>query len=86
LAKLYLSETELENLSQKYKAGGMGYGEVKNILFSAIEKYMTPIWKKYEKLKQNPEYVLEVLEKSAQTANCIANRQLEKVKKRVGLI
>ena len=86
LAKLYLSETELENLSQKYKAGGMGYGEAKNILFSAIEKYMTPMWKKYEELKQNPEYVLEVLEKSAQTANNIANRQLEKIKKRVGLL
>jgi len=89
LAKLYLSKTELEDLRKKYETGGengIGYGDAKKLLFSAIEKYMTPMWKKYEELKQNPEYVLEVLEKSAQTANNIANRQLEKIKKRVGLL
>ena len=86
LAKLYLSTEELDDLAQKYTTGSIGYGDAKKLLFSAIEKYMTPMWEKYEELKQNPQYVKEVLEKSAQTANSIANRQLEKIKKRVGLI
>ncbi|HID92256.1 TPA: hypothetical protein EYP45_04015 [Candidatus Peregrinibacteria bacterium] len=86
LAKLYLSESELADLAKKYETGTIGYGDAKKLLFSAIEKYMTPMWTKYNELKQNPEYVLEVLEKASKTANIIANRQLEKVKKRVGLI
>jgi len=86
LAKLYLSKDELADLAKKYETGNIGYGDAKKLLFSAIEKYMTPMWNKYAELKQKPEYVLEVLEKASKTANIIANRQLEKIKKRVGLI
>lgn len=86
LAKLYLSDTELSDLRVQYQTGNIGYGDAKKLLFSAIEQYMTPMWNKYAELKKNPKYVTEILEKSATTANRIANRQLEKIKKRVGLI
>ncbi len=86
LAKLYLSPEELADLEHKYKTGTIGYGDAKHLLFSAIEKYMTPLWNKYAELKKNPEYVQEVLDKSQHTANTIANRQLEKIKKRIGLL
>ncbi len=86
LAKLFLSEEECKQLAKKYTTGTIGYGDAKKLLFSAIEKYMTPFWEKYTELKNNPQYVLDILEKSANTANSIANRHIEKIKKRVGLL
>jgi len=85
IAKLYLSKDELADLAKKYETGSIGYGDAKKLLFSAIEKYMTPMWDKYAELKQKPEYVLEILERSGKTANLIANKQLDKIKKRIGL-
>jgi len=86
LAKLFLSADELEDLAKKYTSGGMGYGEAKNIVFDALKSYFSEYWKKYDELKKNPEYVQKVLDDAAKTANSIANRQMEKIKKRVGLI
>lgn len=86
LAKLFLNETELKNLADKYKAGGMGYGEAKNILFEALKSYFSEYWKKYEELKKNPQAVQDILDASSLRANRIANRQIEKIKKRIGLL
>lgn len=86
LSTLFLSESELENLRDKYTAGGMGYGDAKQILFEEIEKTFTPFWEKRLELEKKPEYIIDILKDSAKTANIIANRQIEKVKKKVGLL
>lgn len=86
LAKLFLSSAEQEALAAKYRAGGFGYGDAKTMLFETMKEYFTPFWEQYEKLSQNPEYVETVLQDGAKTANIIAGRQMEKVKKKVGLL
>ncbi|HID92235.1 TPA: tryptophan--tRNA ligase [Candidatus Peregrinibacteria bacterium] len=85
LTKFFLSEDELTALSAKYKAGGMGYGEAKQILWEGLEKKFTPMWEREAELRKNPEKVYEILKEGAEKANRIATRQLEKIKKRVGL-
>jgi len=86
LAKFFLSESEISNLAEKYRAGGMGYGDAKKILWEALEKTFTPMWEQEAELRKNPEKVYEILQQGAEKANRIASRQLEKVKKKVGLV
>ena len=86
LAKFFLSESEISDLAEKYKAGGMGYGDAKKILWEALEKTFTPMWEQEAELRKNPEKVYEILQQGAEKANRIASRQLEKVKKKVGLV
>jgi len=86
LAKFFLSESEISDLAEKYRAGGMGYGDAKKILWEALEKTFTPMWEREAELRKNPEKVYEILQQGAEKANRIASRQLEKVKKRVGLL
>lgn len=86
LAKLFLSSEEQNELADTYKAGGMGYGEAKTLLFEKMKEYFSPFWERYAQLQEDQEYVQEVLDAGAKTANIIANRQMEKVKKKVGLI
>jgi tryptophanyl-tRNA synthetase len=101
LAKFFLSDGELADLEKKYKAGGMGYGEAKTILWEGIKTYFAPIWEKRLELEKNPhngslhstssqnsgnQKIQKILDAGAQKANLIASRQIEKVKKRVGLL
>jgi len=86
LAKFFLSESEISDLAEKYRAGGMGYGDAKKILWEALEKTFTPMWEREAELRKNPEKVYEILQHGAEKANRIASRQLEKVKKKVGLV
>lgn len=85
LSKLFLSAEDLENLRKKYLAGGMGYGEAKNILFEAVEKKFSSFWVKKIELEKDPQAIEKILQEGALIANKVANRQLEKIKKRVGL-
>ncbi len=86
LAKFFLSEGQLAELADKYRAGGMGYGEAKQILWEGVEAKFSDFWAKKAELEKNPEYIQKILQEGAEKANRIATRQLEKVKKRVGLI
>ncbi len=86
LTKFFLNELEREELAEKYRAGGMGYGDAKKILWEGVEKTFTPMWEREAELRKNPEQVYKILEEGAKKANIIASRQIEKIKKRVGLI
>lgn len=85
LCSLFFSEQELEHLRAQYLAGGTGYGTIKEQLSESIIQKFSPLWKKKEELKKNPEKVEGILENSAKTANILASRTLEKVYKKVGL-
>ncbi|MEI7511138.1 MAG: tryptophan--tRNA ligase [Candidatus Peregrinibacteria bacterium] len=86
ICRFFLVPTELESLRKKYEEGGMGYGEAKNILFEAVKTQLFPLWERKKELEKNPQYIIEVLAKGAEKANLIANRKLEKIKKKVGLL
>ncbi len=86
LARLFLSASDLEPLRQKYKNGGMGYGEAKNILFDAVKHTLSPLWEKRKLFQENPEYIQEIMKIGAEKANHIARQKLEMVKQRIGLL
>lgn len=85
LYKLFASDEERESLAEKYRAGGIGYGDAKKMLFEIMWNYFAPFREKREELAKNPDQVQEILKRGAEKARAIAVPTLEKVKQLTGL-
>jgi len=86
LYKLFGDKEGIKTLSDKYKEGGMGYGEAKKILLAKILDYFTPYRKKYDELKSNPKKVWEILDEGAVKARKVAQETMLEVKKKIGIV
>ena len=85
LYKLFSSDAEREAMAVRYRAGGLGYGEVKKALFEKFEAHFTPLRKKREELQKNMDHVEAVLRKGAERARIEAVTTLKKARQAVGL-
>ena len=85
LYKLFASETEREAMAARYRAGGLGYGEVKKALFEKFEAHFVPFRKKREELRKNMDYVESILRQGAERARAEAVVTLKKARQAVGL-
>jgi tryptophanyl-tRNA synthetase len=85
LYTLFASAEEAAALAARYRAGGMGYGEAKQMLYEKIEAYFAPARKRRKELAENPAYVEEILRKGAQRARAEAQRTMAKARAAVGL-
>jgi len=85
LLKLVASDEELSDWEQKYRQGGLGYGEVKKRLAQLVTEYFRPYRDKRAELENNIDYVRQVLANGAQRAAAVASQTLEKVRNAVGL-
>lgn len=85
LYQLFATPEQQAALAQRYRAGGMGYGEAKQALFEAAMAYFAPARAKREELAANPEFVEEVLKAGAKTARTKGREVLDRVRKAVGL-
>ena len=65
---------------------GKGYGDLKLETANAVIKVLSPVRKKLEELKLNKKYLEEVMKNGAEKASRLAQRKLEKVYKKVGLV
>ncbi|MGD8561976.1 MAG: tryptophan--tRNA ligase, partial [Desulfarculaceae bacterium] len=86
LISLFLSPEEKKELADRYRAGGLGYGEVKKQLFARMWEYFAPYRKRREELAADPGYVRETMKKGADKARAIATETLHLVRERTGLI
>jgi tryptophanyl-tRNA synthetase len=85
LLKLFASPEEIKQWDQRYRKGGMGYGEAKKRLAELIVEYFRPFRQKRAELESNPDYVKQMLAKGAQRARAIASKTLAEARKAVGL-
>ena len=84
--KLFGNKQEIENLAEKFRAGGLGYGEAKKILWEKAEQFLSPLRKKREKIIQNPEKILETLRTGESQAKKIAEKLMTKIRKKMGIL
>ncbi|MBT6068814.1 tryptophan--tRNA ligase [Candidatus Peregrinibacteria bacterium] len=84
--KLFLDENEQKELADRYKNGGLGYGDAKKMLLERILDYFGPYRKKRVELEGNLDYINSVINSGNEKANQRALKTLEEVKKAVGLI
>ncbi|OGI76348.1 tryptophan--tRNA ligase [Candidatus Nomurabacteria bacterium RIFCSPHIGHO2_02_FULL_33_12] len=84
--KLFLNNVEKEELAEKYRAGGLGYKEAKEMLAESVKKFIGPIREKRKEIENNPDFVDQVLKQGGQKAQAIASKKLLEIRSKVGIL
>lgn len=85
LLKLVAGPEELADWENRYRSGGMGYGEVKKRLAELMIDYFKPYREKRAELENNINDVKQILANGAERAKAVASDTLEKARQAVGL-
>ncbi len=85
LLKLVASPGELGEWGERYRSGGMGYGQAKKRLAELVIDCFKPFRQKRDELEDNIDYVRKVLADGAERARAVAGETLEKARQAVGL-
>jgi tryptophanyl-tRNA synthetase len=86
LYKLFASDSQLEEMAGKYRAGGFGYGHAKQELYEMFIEYFKPFATKREELLNDRGYVESILADGAEKAAAVAESTMKQVKEAVGLL
>ncbi len=85
LFSLFADEAEKEELGARYRAGGLGYGEVKKALLAKIEAHFSAARVQRKELASHPSVVEAALRKGAEKARAEAMETMRLVREAVGL-
>jgi len=85
LYKLFAQEQEQTDLASRYRAGGMGWGEAKEELFRVVNRSLSPIREKYEKIMADIPALDKILEQGAEKARPIASATVNRFRKATGI-
>ena len=86
LYKLFASEVQQASLAERYRGGGMGYGEAKQALFEAADAFIGLARERREKLAADAGYVDDVLEAGAARARTKGQKVLNRAREACGLL
>ncbi|MHB8869522.1 MAG: tryptophan--tRNA ligase [Thermoleophilia bacterium] len=85
LLRLMASPEETAEWEERYRAGGMGYGEVKKRLLELLDDTFGPFRERRRALEADPGYVEDVLREGGKRARKVAHGVMEQVREAVGL-
>ena len=84
LYKLFASEEEQAALAERYRAGGMGWGEAKGELFRVLNETISPMRERYNELMADTSYIDKVLADGAGKARELASEKIRKLRAAMG--
>ena len=85
LYRLFSSPDEQQTLADRYRAGGMGYGEAKEALYQAAMNHFGESFERRARLEISPDEVEDVLKQGARRARAKAIEVVERVRSACGL-
>ena len=85
LYKLFASEDDQRVLAEKYRVGGMGYGQAKQLLYEAAMEYFSKARERREELAARPDQLREILAAGALKARAKGREVLDRVRAACGL-
>ena len=85
LYKLFAKPEETKEMSDRFKKGGMGYGDAKKMLLEKIQETFKPFQEKREHLANNPKEVEAILAKGAEKVRAVSLKTMDKVREVTGL-
>jgi len=85
LYSLFADEKEKAALAARYRAGGLGYGEVKKLLLGKIDSQFAQARARRKELENHPSIVEAALRKGAEKARTEAQETMRLVREAVGL-
>ena len=84
LYRLFVSPDAAQDMADRYRKGGLGYGEVKKELIELIWEYFAPYRERREELMNDKAAVRRILLDGAEKARYHAVKTIRKVRKKVG--
>lgn len=85
LIKLFADEKKREEIAEKYRAGGYGYGHAKKELLGLIENKFADARETRRELEKDMDYVFDVLKEGGKKARSRAEEVMEPVRSATGL-
>jgi len=85
LIKLFAEEERKEEIAQKYRDGGYGYGHAKKELLGMIEEYFAKARARRKELEQDLDTVRDILKEGGKKARKRAEKVMEPVREVTGL-
>ncbi len=85
LYSLFADEKEKAALAARYRAGGLGYGEVKKMLLGKIDSQFAQARARRRELENHPSVVEAAMRKGAEKARTEAQETMRLVREAVGL-
>ena len=82
---LFLNEAERQELADRFRRPGTGYGHFKQELFERIMDTFAAARTKREKMAADPGFLKEVMQKGAEKARAVASDYLDRAREAVGL-
>jgi tryptophanyl-tRNA synthetase len=86
LYQLFATPEQQDKLAQRYRAGGMGYGEAKQALYDASIAYFAEARERHAELGAKPARVNEILAAGAEKARKKGREVLKRVREAAGLL
>lgn len=75
----------LDMLAAQYRAGEIGFGGSKKLLFETVWEYFRPAREKRAELEKNLDQVEQIMQHGAEQAREIANKKLLVIRKAIGI-
>lgn len=85
LYKLFVTPEQCEALADRYRAGGMGYGEAKQTLYEAAMDRFAAAFERRSELEQNTDEVYDILAEGAMRARAKGVEVLDRVRTACGI-
>jgi tryptophanyl-tRNA synthetase len=85
LYRLFASPEEQEALAQRYRAGGLGWGEAKEELFRVVNRELSPLRQRFQEIMADPPGLDAILSRGAEKARPIAAATLARLRKAAGI-
>jgi len=85
MAKLFLNESELQDLQKRYTQGGEGHGHFKLYLAEVMWEYFREYREKREYYAANQNEVRDILKAGADKARAVAMPTIEKIREVTGI-
>lgn len=86
LFKLFANPAEQTALAERYRGGGMGYGEAKETLYQSAMSHFADAFERRIQLEASPDVVEDILREGAHKARAKAREVVERVRSACGLL
>ncbi len=85
LYKLFATPQEQNALAQRYRAGGMGWGEAKQELFRVVNAELAPKREMFYTLLDNKDHLDKILDETALKVRKTARANINKIRQIIGI-
>jgi tryptophanyl-tRNA synthetase len=86
LIRLFADQSLQDEIAEKYKTGGYGYGHAKKELLGLIDDYFGEARERRKELAEKPDYIMDVLKEGGRKARVRAESVMERVRSATGIL